>query len=94
MPRWASRITLEVTGVRVERLQDISYEDALSEGVADFAEMLNNEPSAIGETPEETARRLRWPQRWFESLWTDINGADSWNANPWVWVVEFRRLSA
>lgn len=70
-PRWASRIDLEVTGVRVERLQDISDADALAEGVAGHPD---------------------GPWHAYRSLWTLINGAGSWDANPWVWVVEFRRV--
>jgi hypothetical protein len=76
MPRWASRITLEITGVRVERLQDISRGDAMGEGCP-FPNM------ASGPSPRD----------WFAQLWTDINGAGAWDANPWVWVIEFRRLS-
>ena len=75
MPRWASRITLEVTGVRVERLQDISANDAVAEGVMDWA---------TGPTS---------PQRDYRALWESINGPGSWNANPWVWVVEFKRAA-
>ena len=83
MPRWASRITLEITGVRVERLQDITEDDALAEGV-DPA----NEPS-----------ELRWQHYAphavaFRNLWESINGAGSWGDNPFVWVVEFKRVAA
>ena len=74
MPRWASRITLEVTGVRVERLNNISDADARAEGCP------FDEPPA-GK-----------PWAWFRKLWMDINGADSWAANPWVWVVSFKRV--
>lgn len=81
MPRWASRLTLEVTGVRVERLQDITGEDILAEGVGH--DLRDDERGAF----EALALRDRW-----RSLWTTINGADSWGANPWVWVVEFRRV--
>ncbi len=84
MPRWASRITLEVTGVRVEQLQEISYEDARAEGV----EFWRND-GTLTELPPCSEHRYA-----FEDLWTSINGADSWNANPWVWVVSFRRLDA
>ena len=84
MPRWASRITLEVTGVRVEQLQEISYEDAKAEG----AEFWRND-GTLTELPPCSAHRYE-----FEDLWTSINGADSWDANPWVWVVSFRRLDA
>ena len=76
MPRWASRITLEVTGVRVERLQDISEEDAKAEGV----------------TLKGTSRYDGEARDAFESLWCSINGAESWDANPWVWCVSFRKL--
>jgi hypothetical protein len=77
MPRWASRITLEVTGVRVERLQDISRGDAMDEGCP-FPNM------ATGDDPRQ----------WFSGLWSQINGAESWATNPWVWVVEFKRIGA
>lgn len=79
MPRWASRILLEITGVRVERLNDCSEADAEAEGIA----FLRDVPDA-DETL--TARQL------YECLWDSINGAGAWAANPWVWVVEFRRV--
>ena len=84
MPRWASRITLEVTGVRVERLHEISNDDAKAEG----AEFWRDDGTLTG-LPPCSAHRYE-----FEDLWTSINGADSWNANPWIWVVSFRRLDA
>jgi hypothetical protein len=76
MFRWASRITLEITGVRVERLQGISEADAIAEGVECCS-------GWIGHAGE--------PRRIFCDLWKSINGPESWAANPWVWVVEFRR---
>ena len=76
MPRWASRITLEVTGVRVERLQDISDGDCLAEGIY---------PTGTGLYPGA-------PKAAYQKLWVEINGPGSWYANPWVWVVEFKRL--
>ncbi|EAW0366502.1 hypothetical protein FGJ50_07025 [Salmonella enterica] len=77
MPRWASRITLEITDVRVERLRDLSEEDAKSEGII---------PSAGGVLPG-------WEYRInFRDLWMDIYGTDNWEANPWVWVIEFKRV--
>lgn len=74
MPRWASRITLEITGVRVERLWDISHADALAEGVEYDVSKDGGSPVAC-----------------FTALWRSINGPESWNENPWVWVVEFKR---
>lgn len=82
MPRWASRIDLEVTGVRVERLQDISEADAIAEGV---------EPYRLPVHPVREALRH---VDGFSVLWESINGPGSWDANPWVWVVEFRRVKA
>ena len=84
MPRHASRLTLEITDVRVERLQDISEEDARAEGIVDGG-CLNcgePEPCACAE-PAPDARDA------FIHLWRSINGEESWTANPWVWVVEF-----
>jgi hypothetical protein len=87
MPRGLSRITLEVTGVRVERLHDITEDDARAEGVT-VGEMqpatINGEP---GQAMFFNARDA------FAYLWAGINGADSWRANPWVWVVAFRRVN-
>lgn len=79
MPREASRILLEVTGVRVERLQDISCADAIAEGIR---------PEANSETIDcDTSD----PRKGFSNLWSSINGASSWDTNPWVWVVSFKR---
>lgn len=75
MPRWASRILLEITAVRVERLQDITNEQAIAEG--------------IGEPLDERYA----VQDEFRPLWDSINGAGSWDVNPWVWVVEFKRVT-
>jgi len=86
MPRAASRITLEVTGVRVERLQAISEADARAEGVAEA-------PLPMG-LMYSTAAVMRTRYReGFGQLWCDINGANSWDANPWVWAVEFKRVT-
>lgn len=92
MPRWASRITLEVTGVRVERLQDISEADAKAEGMT---------PALAGELLSEgECRVLAWAaangnsaRMTYSALWEQINGPGSWDANPWVWVVEFQRTA-
>lgn len=82
MPRWASRITLEITGVRVERLQGISEADAMAEGCP----LINPDPFIPGHGGSSATD-------WYSQLWEDINGAGSWDANPWVWVVEFRWLT-
>ena len=87
MPRWASRITLEITAVRVERLQDISEEDAEAEGVYEY----------IGEPQVECdGQVLHFPDasfvRGYLSVWESIHGPGSWAANPWVWVLEFPRV--
>lgn len=76
MPRWASRITLEVTGVRVERLCDISEADATAEGTPNSLHLSGG----------------RFANENFCHLWETINGEGSWSANPWVWVVKFARI--
>jgi len=98
MPRWASRITLEVTGVRVERLQDISDAQAEAEGIhrlsigSGYQDRFSAEPLAWADVVESDAGRED-PCRAFRDLWESINGAGSWNANPWVWVVDFKRIT-
>jgi len=91
MPRAASRITLDIGAVRVEQLQDISYEDAIAEGMFDPASAPPF-PFESKETPEQHGRRTKYPQRAYCQLWEEINGAGSWDTNPWVWVVEFRKI--
>ncbi len=92
MPRWASRILLEIVAVRVERLQDISEADAQAEGVervvagVGWRRYCDPDSEEVGVPPCGDARRS------FRSLWKFINGDESWNANPWVWVVEFKRV--
>lgn len=78
MPRWASRITLEITNVRVERLQDVTEEDAIAEGF-NFQTLRNETISA----------RCN-----FHFLWEEINAKRGygWDKNPWVWVIEFKRI--
>lgn len=80
MPRTASRITLEITGVRVERLQEISEADCIAEGTPGGHGSIPGYP--YNATPLE---HYRW-------LWEQLNGPGSWAVNPWVWVLEFRRL--
>ncbi len=77
MPRWASRLTLEVVNVRVERLQEISQDDARAEGMP----------------PADPDELVSWkPVGWFSTLWDSINEKRGygWDVNPWVWVVEFK----
>lgn len=92
MPRWASRITLEITGVRVERLNEIRGQDAIAEGIEPFTRKFSEISSVTtfrnylsGETNLAATKSYR-------TLWESINGPGSWDANPWVWVVEFRRV--
>lgn len=88
MPRWASRILLEVTEVRVERVQDISEADAIAEGQhnasadSHAAWGFEGVPSSFCDCPVTA----------YAALWEQINGPGSWGANPWVWVVSFRRI--
>jgi hypothetical protein len=86
MPRAACRIVLEVTGVRVERLQGISTEQCLAEGVQPFGD-------ENGFHIEDGKFYTDHPLETFAGLWQSINGAESWKANPWVWVVEFKRVT-
>jgi hypothetical protein len=88
LPRGLSRITLEITGLRIERLHAISEVDAKAEGVerdtapCDHTRQLCEDVGCMGPTYRST----------FAELWAAINGADSWKANPWVYVIEFKRV--
>ncbi|PIB51813.1 hypothetical protein AOA57_02930 [Pseudomonas sp. 2588-5] len=88
MPRWVSRILLEITDVRVERLQDLNEEQAKAEGVqlySDHAEL--GDWWHVGGIETYSAD----PRKSFELLWSSVGG--DWEANPWVWVVEFKRVT-
>lgn len=81
MPRWASRLTLEITEVKVERLKEISEEDAIAEGCP---------------MPTQSGGMHPWPRNQFRTLWDTLNGKKpgcSWDSNPWVWCIRFRPLS-
>nr|BFD58945.1 hypothetical protein CKG001_10520 [Bdellovibrio sp. CKG001] len=79
MPRWASRITLEIKSVRIERLQDISNDDAKSEGF-----------DSLG---ADDFPHASWsPRQVFGKTWVSLYGEESWQQNPWVWVIEFERV--
>jgi len=86
MPRWASRITLEITGLRVERLQEISDRDCDTEGVR---------PSVDGNAHDWRGNENGW-HRTFRQLWDSLNAKRGygWDTNPWVWVIEFKALEA
>jgi hypothetical protein len=88
MPRWASRLTLEITGARVERLQDISEIDAQAEGIADGGCLTcgnSSYPNSCGcPTPSPSFRDG------YAHLWQQLHGERSWLTNPWVWIIEFR----
>lgn len=88
MPRWASRITLDITDIRVERLNEISDTDALAEGIELFP---TNQYKDYGCKFEGVG--FSDPRLSFSSLWQSINGYDSWTRNPWVWVIEFKRAT-
>ena len=115
MPRWASRITLEITGVRVERLQEISEADAKAEGCESLHEgehgyvyreehdwnicpkcggtrLHNTLGYNLGVIHDVDCRECDTYVKRYRHLWESINGVDSWNANPWVWVIEFSRV--
>lgn len=79
MPRRYSRITLEITNIRVERLNDISNDDAKSEGCW---------YGRGGGVPDKALT----PSDQFPTLWEEIYGDGSWSSNPWVWVIEFKRI--
>jgi hypothetical protein len=85
MRRTTSRILLEIVGIRVERLQDISQADARAEGAPPSHPSIDAVSRQIGYAD--------FPRSWYAQLWAQINGAGSWEANPWVWVVEFRRVA-
>ena len=87
MPRWASRIDLEITAVRVERLQEITEEDARAEGVT-TGELM---PATIN--GERGQMMIFDPRKAFAMLWDSINAKRApWASNPWAWVIEFRRV--
>lgn len=89
MRREHCRLVLEITGVRVERLQDISREDAIAEGIQVLPLQSADDPSAWWQSAPGVNQE-RTPQASFQALWRSIHGADSWDANPWLWVIGFR----
>lgn len=92
MPRAASRITLEVTSVRAERLNDISEADAVSEGIAVLGGKVDDSPVFENYLKRGVENGYGYPKNSFRSLWQSINGTDSWQANPFVWVISFKKV--
>ena len=96
MPRWASRILLEITDVRVQRVQDISEEDAIAEGIRELP-LQEREPGAgwCADPLGNPTLHYRTPRAAFAALWDSINEGRGfgWNANPWVWAVTFLPIS-
>lgn len=91
MPKWAARIWERITDIRVERLQDISEEDAIAEGIERTATIIDTEYYAnYGD--EDIGTSLH-PIESYRTLWQSINGPDSWELSPWVWVIETETLS-
>jgi hypothetical protein len=87
MPRYASRIQFEIVNIAVDRLNNISEEDARAEGIE-----MNNKPYA-GWFWMENIYSTDYAPLAYEKLWDKINGKDSWLKNPWVWVIEFKRIN-
>lgn len=109
MPRWASRLTLDVTEVRVERLQDISDDDCFAEGLEKLDVTLGRngevvplkQPMAANEWPQGEGGEngyaqdgWDWPQAVYADLWESLHGRGSWKVNPWVAAISFRVILA
>lgn len=90
MPREACRLRLHIKAVRAERLHDITFDDAMAEGMPDYRKLIESE-CQHGETADRCARRLEWPQREYRLLWDQLNAERGfgWKENPFVYVVEF-----
>jgi hypothetical protein len=96
MPRWASRITLEILKVRAERLQDISDADCLAEGILTSKDHgMSGRGFRNYHQPDDAFNAYSFSEPWnsYRTLWETINGKASWEANPWVWVIEFKEIS-
>ncbi|OQS36130.1 hypothetical protein B0T45_16700 [Chromobacterium haemolyticum] len=93
MPRAACRLVLEITEVRVERLQDISNEDCIAEGINRIA---HGREGYFYHHQRTEPDRHNWchPDDAYKELWESLYGAGSWDANPWVWVIEFKKVEA
>lgn len=87
MPKEACRIFIKVTSIKVERLNEISQQDAEKEGVS-----IDDEGLSCYDYLDKKFRYYFCPQESYKSLWESINGKGSWETNPWVWVYEFERV--
>ena len=91
MPKWAARIWLEITGIRVERVQEITQDDIRAEGLWNYSEEYRNE---ICMWRDSVYGIQQTGLKWWKILWDSINAKRGygWDVNPWVWVVEFKRV--
>ena len=93
MPKWAARIWLEITSVRIERLQDISDADCIAEGIKELPHQAAEKGCWwTGDVAAGAALHGRTPHNAFRLLWESTGG--DWAANPWVWVIDFKRIEA
>jgi hypothetical protein len=93
MPRAASRLTLEITDVRVQRLQDITDDDAKAEGIREFTMTAAGRETRLYGTDPLASEQGRTPREGFQIAWDAINGKRArWAVNPWVWAISFRRV--
>jgi hypothetical protein len=91
MPRWASRLTLEITDVRVERLQEINHADAMAEGVSHEIDLRPLVKLSSDEFATAHSKAVNDATREaYKELWNSINGAGAWEKKPWVWALTFR----
>lgn len=97
MPREASRMTLEITDIRVERLQDISEQDAIAEGIMELQQsnsqlLMNGRLFFDYSKKKELFNEGLTAKESYKSLWNKINGKDSWDSNPWVWIIGYKKI--
>lgn len=98
MPKEACRLKLKITNIRVERLQDITEEDAIAEGIEKvgfmYLDYYKNSALSKLATKKDAIPLLKYPINSFRSLWVSINGIHAWEDNPWVWVIKFKRVQS
>lgn len=100
MPKKACRLHLEITALRIERLHDITEEDAINEGIQWYKDPSGSiryrdymaDASGYGD-PSVDYPSVPTPKHSFRTLWISINGKESWEANPWVWVITFKKIT-